>query len=322
MQAMRATSLKVSRLAGLSAGVLAAFFSIYFVWGTTYLGIAVAIQTLPPFFSGGVRFLVAGGLMYVWLRWRSARRGESAPPPVFTGVDLRMAGLCGVLLSGFGNGFIIWAEQGVPSGIVALIVAAMPVVVITLDWAFFTRRAPSAQALLGVAIAIAGVATIVMHMSSFNGPTRPIHLVAVLIAVCSWALGTLLQKRHARADTVLSFTCAQMLAGGAAQLLMGLMNQEWSQLNLAAVSLASLLAMLYLIVFGSIIALNCYLWLLTRVSAQKVTTYALVNPVVALILGALILNEPITATALIATALVLLGVALVLFQNVWRLSKA
>jgi drug/metabolite transporter (DMT)-like permease len=260
--------------------------------------------------------------MYAWLRWRSLRRNPPARPHVFAGVDLRMAALCGMLLSGFGNGFVIWAEQGVPSGIAALIVAAMPVLVILLDWAFFTRRAPSAQAMLGVAVAIAGVTTLVTHISSFNGQTRPIHLIAMLIAVCSWALGTLLQKRHAHADTVLSFTCAQMLAGGASQLIMGLINREWLQLNLATVSLASWLAMSYLIIFGSIVALNCYLWLLTRVSAQKVTTYALVNPIVALILGALILGEPITATALIATALVLLGVALVLFQNVKRLSKA
>jgi drug/metabolite transporter (DMT)-like permease len=235
-----------------------------------------------------------------------------------------MAAVCGVLLSGIGNGYIIWAQQGVPSGIAALMVAAVPILVLILDWAFFSRRVPTAQALVGTAVAVAGVATIVMHTHSLSGHVRTAHLVAILAAVVAWSLGTLLQKHHARKDNVLSFTCAQMLAGGAFQLVMSLVDGEWAKFDAATITLASSLAVLYLVVFGSIVGLNCYLWLLTRVSAPKVTTYTMVNPIVAMILGALVLNEQITGTAVAAAVLVLVGVALVLFQdfNPWRVLQS
>jgi drug/metabolite transporter (DMT)-like permease len=290
-----------------SLATLGAFAGIYLIWGTTYLAIALAIQTLPPFISGAARFLLAGALMFVWLRWREKRPFEH--------VNLAQAALCGVLLSGVGNGFVIWAQQGIPSGIAALIVASVPVIVLVLDWALFSKRAPRPQALLGTAIAVAGVVTIVAHTRSLSGAAQPLYLIAMLAATVGWASGTLLQKRAARPETVLSFTCAQMLFGGLFQLALSLVDREWSAFAWTDVSATSLLAVLYLTVFGSVIGLNCYLWLLTRVSAQKVTTYALVNPVVALILGALVLNERVTSLALAAAVLVLAGVALVLFQG-------
>lgn len=296
-----------SKTTRLSVGMLAAFAAIYFFWGTTYLAIAVAIKTIPPFISGGVRFLIAGVVMYLWLRWRN--------PQPLANVNMAMAALVGVLLSGVGNGFVVWAQQGIPSGIAALIVTAVPVIVLLLDWAFFSKRAPTAQALIGTAIAVAGVVTIVTHTRSLSGEAHPLYLISMLVATVGWSFGTLIQKRIAKPDTVLSFTCVQMLFGGLFQMLMSLVDREWAQFDVAAVSVGSVLAILYLIVFGSIITLNCYLWLLTRVPAPQVATYALVNPVVALMLGSLVLNERLTALALIAAVLVLAGVGLVLFQD-------
>lgn len=295
------------RLAGLSPGVLAAFAGIYVIWGTTYLAIALAIQSLPPFISGAIRFLLAGAVMYAWLRTRN--------PRPFAGLSAGTVVLCGILLSGIGNGFVIFAQQGIPSGIAALIVAAVPVLVLVLDWALFSKRAPSHQALLGIAIALAGVVTIVMHTRTLSGNAHPLYLLAMLAATVGWSFGTLLQKRSAGADQVLSFTCGQMLAGGLFQLAISVLSGEWRTFEFGAVSLQSWLAVLYLVVFGSIIALNCYLWLLTRVPAQKVTTYALVNPVVAMVLGSLVLAERVTALAIVAATLVLVGVGLVLFQG-------
>lgn len=295
--------------ASVSLAVIAAFVGIYLVWGTTYLAIAISIQTMPPFIAGALRFLVAGALMYVWLRVRN--------PRPFEGVSMSAAALCGVLLAGIGNGFVIWAQQGIPSGIAALIVAAMPVVVLVLDWAFFAKRAPSRRALFGTAVALAGVVTIVMHTHSMTGQAGSLYLVAMFLAVIGWSFGTLLQKRAAPAGKVLNFTAAQMLFGGVFQLLLTFLDGEWSHFDPGAVSLSSALAVAYLAVFGTIVGLNCYLWLLTKVSAQKVTTYALVNPVVALLLGALVLGEQITLLAVAAALLVLAGVALVLFQG-WR----
>lgn len=287
--------------------VLAAFAGIYVIWGTTYLAIALAIRTVPPFISGVARFVVAALAMYAWLRWKSAKP--------FAGVNIPLALFCGVMLSGIGNGFVIWAQQGIPSGIAALIITAMPVVVLVIDWAFFSKRAPTKQALAGTAIAIAGVATIVLHTRTLAGHAQPLHLLSMLVAVVGWSWGTLMQKRAATAQTVLSFTCVQMFGGGMFQLAMSFVDGEWQHFDPRAVSLESWLAIAYLIVFGSLIALNCYLWLLTRVPAQKVTTYALVNPVVALLLGALVLGEQVTLLAATSAALVLIGVALVLFQE-------
>lgn len=294
----------------LSLGVAAAFAGIYVIWGTTYLAIAFAVRSMPPFISGGARFTLAGLLMYAWLRWRN--------PRPFAGTNVTMMALVGVLLSGVGNGFVVWAQQGIPSGIAALIVASVPVLVLIFDWAFFSKRAPTRQALFGIAVAIAGVATIVMHTRTLSGNAQPIYVLAMLLATTGWSIGTLLQKRWANTGTVLSFTCGQMLFGAAFQLLMSLINGEWSRFDPTAVSLQSILAVLYLVVFGSIVGLNCYLWLLTRVPAPKVATYALVNPVVALVLGAAILGERVTPLAIVAAMLVLLGVASIVFQDLPR----
>lgn len=294
----------------LSLGVVAAFAGIYVIWGTTYLAISFAIKSLPPFMSGVVRFGLAGLLMYVWLRARN--------PRPFAGVSVPMMALTGVLLSGVGNGFVLFAQQGIPSGIAALIVAAVPVLVVIFDWAFFSKRAPTKQALLGTAVAIAGVVTIVMHTRSLSGNAQPLYLLAMVVAVTGWSFGTLVQKRAANPATVLSFTCGQMLFGAVFQLLLSFVTGEWPRFDPGAVSLSGVVAIAYLVVFGSIVGLNCYLWLLTRVAAPKVATYALVNPVVAMVLGSIVLGERITSLAIIAAMLVLFGVALIVFQDLFR----
>jgi len=187
--------------------------------------------------------------------------------------------------------------------------------VLIFDWAFFARRAPTLQAATGIAIALLGVVIMVAHTRSLSGNVRPLHLVALITAVAAWSLGTLIQKRTPLNNNVLSFACVQMFWGGVSQGMMALLNGEWQHFNPVHVSWQSALAVLYLVVFGSIVALVCYLWLLSHVAAQKVTTYALVNPVVALLLGALILNERISAITIASAVLVLAGVSLVLFQS-------
>ena len=290
-----------------SSRIALAFAGIYLIWGTTYLAIALAIRTLPPFFSGGVRFLLAAGLMYAWLRWRTRAPLQS--------VDWKRAALCGVLLTGFGNGLVVWAQQGVPSGIAALLVAAIPVFVVAVEYLFFGGRLPGFRGALGIVLALSGVAIIVAHTHDLSGAARPIYVVAILLAVLSWSFGTLLQRTAVKPGQVLAFTCVQIFFGGVAQLVLATLNNEWRILSLPALSWQSLVALMYLVIFGSIVALNCYLWLLTQVAPQKVSTYALVNPVVALLLGAAVLGERITGLALLSTALVLLGIALILMPK-------
>jgi drug/metabolite transporter (DMT)-like permease len=193
--------------------------------------------------------------------------------------------------------------------------------VLLLDWAFFSKRAPTRQALIGTTVAVVGVVTIVTHTRSLSGEAHPLFLLSLLLATVGWSFGTLIQKRVVQPGTVLSFTCAQMLFGGLFQLLMSFVDGEWSHFDPSTITWSSLAAVAYLVVFGSIVGLNCYLWLLTKVPAPKVATYALVNPVVALLLGSVVLNERLTPLAIMATVLVLAGVGLVLFQDVLKPSR-
>jgi drug/metabolite transporter (DMT)-like permease len=285
--------------------LLLSFAAIYIIWGTTFLGIALMIRTVPPFTGGAARFLLAGGLLYAWLRVRE--------PRPFAGLHLPGTALCGVLLTGIGNGFLIWAQTGLPSGIAALFVGSLPVWILLLDWLFFSRRRPRALAAAGVAIGLAGV--VVLSLDSISGRVHPIHVIAVLTAEFAWGIGTLLQPRYAGADRVLNFTCLQMLVGAAFQLLLALVNREWIGFAPGQVSLQSLLALAYLAVPGSIVAFSCYAYLVAHVAPQKIATYTLVNPLIALALGAMVLGEPITHAAVVSAVLVLLGVTLVLLQR-------
>jgi drug/metabolite transporter (DMT)-like permease len=290
-----------------TASILFAFAAIYIIWGTTFLGITLTLRSMPAFTSGALRFLLASGAMYVWLRTR-----ERHP---FAGLHRTGTALCGVLLTGMGNGFIIWAQLALPSGIAALFVGSLPVWILVLDWAFFSRQTPRVLGALGVAFGFAGIAVLSLHTQSLNGAIRPIHVMAVLIAELAWALGTLLQPRFTRPARVTQFTCLQMFIGALFQALMAVLDREWIGFHPTQISLVSWLALLYLVIFGSLVAFNCYAFLVAHVAPQKIATYALVNPVIALALGAVILGERITPAAALSTVLVLVGVALVLLQR-------
>ncbi len=287
--------------------ILIAFAAIYIIWGTTYLGIALVLRSLPPFFSGSVRFMAASLLMYLWVRWRD--------PHPFAGLNVPGTALCGLLMTGMGNGLVIYAQTGLPSGIAALFIAVLPVLTLLLDWAFYARRRPSVGPVIGVTLGFAGIVVLTANMHTLSGAIRPIHVAAVILAELAWANGTLLQRRYVPVGRVAAFTCLQMFIGSLFQLLVGLIHHEWGQVALSRFTPTSLLALLYLIIFGSLITFNSYSFLVSRVAAQKITTYALVNPVIALALGALVLGEKITPAAVLATILVLLGVGLVLFPG-------
>jgi drug/metabolite transporter (DMT)-like permease len=290
-----------------SPAIIAAYACLYVVWGTTYLAIAFAIETLPPFTSGGLRFALAAVLMGAWLALRA--------PEQLRGLPWKHALLSGALLGGIGNGFVVWAQQGLPSGIAAMVVTSIPVNVVLLDWLFFSRKAPSRRSLAGIGIALAGVLTIVLARHGIDGEASPIYLGAILCATVAWSIGTLLQKRGTPPTRLLGVTFAQMLSAAGLQLGLGLATGEWAAFEPGSVSAASWIAVVYLALFGSIIALNCYVWLLTREPASKVATYALVNPIVAVVLGALVLGERLTPVILLGAGLTLGGVALVLFGS-------
>ncbi len=289
---------------------IAAFAGIYLIWSTTYLAIALAIRTVPPFSVGAVRYLSAAALMYAWLRSR-----ESRP---FEGLNIGGTILCGVLMSGVGNGLVMWAQLGIPSGVAALFVASLPMLILLFDWAFFSRQRPARMATIGVLVGLAGMTVLATHAGGLSGRIHPMHMLAVLVAEVAWALATLLQRRFVPARRILNFTCLQLFAGGVFQLTVAIIGRDWIALSAHGVATVSLLAIAYLMIMGTLVANNCYSYLIAHVSAHKVSTYALVNPVIAMALGVVILGEKVSLAMLIASVMVLLGVALILFQGVRR----
>ena len=285
--------------------IVAAFATIYLVWGTTYLGLAVLLRTLPPFASGAIRFALAAVIMYGLLRLRSARPLAQVP--------WKHAIVAGILLSGFGNGFVIWGQQTVPSGIAALLVAALPLWILLFDTVAFARRKPGLKDLVGSVIGLAGVLLIVSQTRSFDGSGGVLPTLSILFATFAWSIGTLVQRSAVKAGQVGAFACAQMLSGALCQALCALVLGEWPQVQWADFTPTALWTLAYMAIFGSVIAFSAYLWLVTKVPTPAVATYSLVNPVVAMALGAWILGERIDASAIAASVLVLAGVALVLW---------
>ena len=281
--------------------------AIYLIWGTTYLAVVIMLRTIPPFAGSAMRYTFGGTLLLLWLLLFRRQ--------AFAGLSWRRLLMAGVLLVAGGNGFAVWAQQGVPSGLAALLISSVPVFVMVLNWLFFARRAPDARSLIGILVGMCGVAVIVVHLHTLSGAVRMPYVLALLGAMLCWSSGTLVSRGTIVAAQVSAGTCVQMLVGATLLSLMALVHGDWRALFAAHVSLASWLALAYLTVFGSIVALSCFLWLLTQVSPQKATTYALVNPLVALLLGSMLLGEKITASVAVAVLLILAGVGLVLFQG-------
>jgi len=281
--------------------------AIYLIWGTTYLAVVIMLRTIPPFAGSAMRYTFGGTLLLLWLLLFRRQ--------AFAGLPWRRLVLAGVLLVAGGNGFAVWAQQGVPSGIAALLISSVPVFVMLLNWLFFARRAPEPRALIGILIGMCGVAVIVTHLHTPAGAVRMPYVLALLGAMLCWSSGTLVSRGTIAATQVSAATCVQMLVGATLLSSIALLHGDWRALFVAQVTLGSWLALAYLTVFGSIVALSCFLWLLTQVSAQKATTYALVNPLVALLLGSFLLGEKITANVALAVLLILVGVGLVLFQG-------
>lgn len=283
-----------------------AFATVYVVWGTTYYAIAIALRTLPPFASGSIRFLLAAGLMYMLLRTRGTRP--------LAGIDWRGAALAGILLTGVGNGFVLWGQQTVPSGIAALLVAALPLWILLFDTVAFSRRRPQAKDIVGSLIGLAGVALIVAQTRSFDGSGSFFPTLMILLAEIAWAIGTLVQRGSVRPGQLGAFACAQMLVGAVFQALCAWLLGEWPLVSVDDFTPSTVIAIAYLTVFGSVVAFNAYLWLVTQVALPAVATYSLVNPVIALGLGAVLLGEPLGWSAVLACLLVLAGVAMVLLR--------
>lgn len=284
--------------------VVLAFAAIYFIWGSTYLGIRFAIETIPPFFTAGTRFLVAGAILYAWSRGRGAAR----PSPR----HWRNAAIVGVLMLTIGNGGVTWAEGSVNSGTTALVVATVPLWLVVLAWIKPGGSRPRALEFAGIALGLAGVAVLVRPEGGQGDTGGYLAGCAMLnVSALSWAIGTLYAREAELPASTPLATAMEMLCGGAVLMTIGLGSGEASRFSLADVSSTSLLALLYLIGFGSLIGFSAYVWLLGVVSPASVGTYAYVNPVVAVLLGWAIASEPLTSRAGVAVVMIIGGLALI-----------
>jgi drug/metabolite transporter (DMT)-like permease len=287
------------------ARLLAAFAAVYLIWGSTYLFIRFAVETLPPFAMAGARFAVAGAILYLWARLRGA--------PTPSRAELRGAAVAGFFLLLGGNGAVVWAEQRVPSGITALLVATVPVWMVLLDWLRPGGTRPRAGVFVGLALGLVGLVLLVGRGGLGAGSQGADIMGAAVLVVGSilWAIGSLYVRHHARPTSPIVTNAVQMLAGGMALFVAGALVGELGRLDLAAASTRSLLSLLYLVVFGSLIGFTAYTYLLTVSTPAKVGTYAYVNPVVAVFLGWAFAAEEITPLTLIAAAVILAGVAII-----------
>ena len=283
-----------------AAGIGAALAVVYVVWGSTYLGIAVAIETLPPLLMGGVRFLLAGAALYVFAIARGDTDGDRP------GRRAWLAALAsGGLLFAVGNGCVILGERTVPSGIAALLIASTPLWIALLDrLAFGARLGP--RALVGLALGFGGVALLAQPSGAGLDPAGVAFL---LVAAVGWAAGSLVTRASPLPRRPLVAAAMQMLAGGALMTVAGLARGEAG--DIGAVSTRSAVAFAYLVLLGSVVAFTAYSWLLRAARTSLVATYAYVNPVVAVALGWLVLGEPVTALTVVSGAVIVAAVALI-----------
>jgi drug/metabolite transporter (DMT)-like permease len=290
--------------------VWAALVTVYVVWGSTYLAIRYAVVTIPPLLMGGARFVAAGAALFAWDRWSGSRSGEAR----VRDRSERGRGWLGALLIGGllllgGNGCVVWGEaHHVPSGISALIFATLPMWMALLSFLLYRERL-SAAVIGGLVLGFAGTALLVENASS--GSSGWVGPLVVLGGAFCWSLGSVLTRWAPLPERQMRSTAMQMLCGGGLLALAGLVSGEAGDLHYSSITASSWTAFVYLILIGSLVGFTAYTWLLPNARLSLVSTYAYVNPVVALFLGWAIASEPITLRTFAASAIVIAAVVII-----------
>jgi drug/metabolite transporter (DMT)-like permease len=280
-----------------------AFAAVYLLWGSTFLAMRFGIRTIPPLFMASMRHLVAGTLLIGW----AGRRLKRLP----TATEWRQAAIVGVLLLG-ANGTVAWSEQRVASGTAALLVATVPLWMVLIDGLRPGGYHPGRGVLLGLGLGFAGLVTLVgPGVLHGHGGVDPVGAMALLLGSLSWAAGSVVAQRLPKAPVPLVAVGMQMVSGGAALMVAATVSGETAQFSLARVSLASALGWGYLVVFGSLVGFTAYAFLLRSTTAAKVSTYAYVNPLIAVLLGWAVAGEVVSGRTLAAAAVIVGGVAII-----------
>ena len=282
-----------------------ALIAVYIVWGSTYLAIRFTIETIPPFLSAGTRFLVSGAILYLWRRLS----GDPAPKKV----EWRSASIIGLLLLLGGNGALVWAEQRIPSGIASLFIATTPLWMVLIDALRPGGTRANWLTWMGVLVGLIGTALLANPWQSHttNPALDPVGVIVLLIAALSWSVGSLYSRKAPLPTSPLLGTGMEMLVGSLGLFAFSTLLGEWNHFDPDTVSLRSLGGLAYLIIFGSGIGFVAYTWLLRNAPTPLVSTYAYVNPVVAILLGSVIVNESLETIELISALIIIGGVILI-----------
>jgi drug/metabolite transporter (DMT)-like permease len=287
--------------------ILSAFAALYLIWGSTYLGILFAIQTIPPLLMAGTRFFIAGIIMYAIARWKGAPKESLA--------HWRTALIIGACLLLGGNGGVTLSEKYVPSGLASVMVATVPIYIALLAWASGTAPKPSPMVWLGLAGGFAGVAILVgpeLPFSNNNGGHAGVGMLILLCSSFVWSAGSIYSRKAKHVSPPFLLAGQQMICGGLLLMLVGVSKGELRGFEPVRISPLSLGAFAYLIIIGALVGYTSYIWLLRVCDPAKVATYAYVNPIVAVLLGALFAGETLTARTMIAAVLIIGSVALVI----------
>ncbi len=293
--------------------IIAGFAAIYLIWGSTYLAIRLGVATIPPFLLAGIRFLVGGSALYAWTHLRGAPRPKAS--------HWMYAAILGTLMAGIGNGLVTYAEQTVPSGLAALMVALIPVWIVLMEWLRPDGTRPRSTVIIGLVLGLTGY-VLLINPAEIGGWNEVSGWGALMLTLASlsWASGSLYSRRAPSPASQVQAVSMQMLAGGAVLMVLAVITGEFTSLNVDAVSWRSLVSLTYLAVFGST-AYAVYVWLLKVSEPSKVATYAFVNPVIALALGSILAGEPFSPWTLFCSIVIITSVALIVTSRASRAKK-
>jgi drug/metabolite transporter (DMT)-like permease len=285
--------------------IILALSAVYVFWGGTYLAMKIAIETIPPFIMGGTRFLTAGLLVYIWEIYKGQK-----PPEKYHWL---YASLLGILMLLIGQGGIIWAQQYVPSGVAAIIFATVPLWMTLISWVCQGAQRPNNLVIFGLFLGFFGI--VLQVKNSLLGvdinSNHWVGYIVLILAAVSWAWGSVYSRVFRLPASPLMSIALQMLTGGTFYIVVSLLKGEWKQFEVLSISLGSMLSLGYLILFGSIIGFGAYIWLLKVADPTMVSTYAYVNPVVAVFLGCTLAGEPLTLNDAVVAILILTSVVII-----------
>ena len=307
---MREATEKNKAVKHISITLIAAFAAVYIFWGSTYLAIKYAIETLPPFLMAGSRFMFAGSILYVW-----ARFSKDYEKPSFK--HWRTSFIVGTLLLMGGNGGVVLAQHYISSSLAALLVATEPFWIVLLGWLWLKGARPNWKVALGLLIGFVGVYLLIggQETSTASGSGQIFGAFCVIAAALSWATGSMYGLRATTPKSSVLTSGMQMLSGGAVLTAVGFIKGEWTNFSVADVSTNSWFALAYLVIFGSLIGFTAYSWLLKNAEPAMVATYAYINPVIAVFLGWLIASESFTTQMLVGAGIIVGSVALITSQD-------